>query len=187
MDPESDSNFMATHEKPGRNYAKFYLHPVKNNNKSREAGREIYEDKEFILILCPGQTKSECRRPVQEKDKQEYPQAWADFQNGNKEPTVSGVPIEHLPGLSPARARELRSAHIFTVEQMAECADTASQTIGMDFNSLKNTAQAYISKSSPQVAALEKRVAELTAKLEALTAAKPRGRPRKQLEEQVAA
>lgn len=178
MDPESDSSFMATHEKKQQNYAKFYIEPVKNNNKSREAGRDVFEDKVFVLILCPGQTKSETRRPMQEIDKREYPQAWADFQNGNKEPTVSGTPIEYL-GISPSRAKELRSAHIYTVEQMADCADTASRVVGMDFHTLKNRASALISKTSPEVTDLRRQVAELTEKLNALTAPKKPGRPRR--------
>ena len=175
---ESDSGFMATHEKKQQNYAKFYIEAVKNNNKSREAGRDIYDDRTFILILCPGQMKGETRRPMQENDKREYAQAWADFQNGNKEPTVSGTPIEYL-GISPSRARELRAAHIFTVEQMADCAETAKTTVGMDFYSLKNRAAALISKTSPEVEQLRKQVQELTEKLNALTTSKPRGRPRK--------
>ena len=179
---ESDSGFMATHEKRQQNYAKFYIEAVKNNNKSREAGRDIFDDKVFILILCPGQMKGETRRPMQDKDKLEYPQAWADFQNGNKEPTVSGTPIEYL-GISPSRAKELRAVHIFTVEQMADCPDTAAKSVGMDFHTLKNRAAALVSKTSPEVADLRQQVAELTAKLSALTAPKKPGRPRKQPEQ----
>ena len=184
---ESDSGFMATHEKKQQNYAKFYIEAVKNNNKSREAGRDIFDDKVFILILCPGQMKGETRRPMQDKDKLDYPQAWADFQNGNKEPTVSGTPIEYL-GISPSRAKELRSVHIFTVEQMANCPDTASKDVGMDFNTLKGRAAAYVGKNSPEVEVLRKQVAELSAKLAELTAAKKKpGRPRKAVEMQAAA
>lgn len=183
MDVDSDSSFMATHEKTQANYAKFYLHPVLNKNKSREAGRDVYEDRVYVLILCPGQTRSEWRRPMQERDKRDYPQAWADFQNGNKEPTVAGTPVEYL-GVSPARAKELRSVHIHTIEQMANCPDTASREVGMDFNTLKNRAQAYLSKNSPEVEQLKKRVAELEA---ILSDKKKPGRPKKEPEMQAAA
>lgn len=181
MDVESDSGFMETHKQSQtqQNYAKFYLHPVLNKKKSVEAGRDIYEDKVYVLILCPGQTRSEWRRPMQDKDKRDYPQAWADFQNGEKEPTVSGTPIEFL-GISPARAKELRAVHIYTVEQMANCPDTASREVGMDFNTLKNRAAAFISKNSPEVDELRRKVAELTEKLAALTSEKKKpGRPKK--------
>lgn len=186
MDIDSDSAFMETQNKPGQNYAKFYLHPVRMNKKSEEAGRDIYEDRIYILILSPGQTKSECRRPMQEKDKREYPQAWADFQNGNQEPTVAGTPIEYL-GISPARAKELRAVHIYTVEQMAACPDTASKDVGMDFHSLKNRAQAYIGKTSPELETLRKQVADLQAKLAELSAPKKPGRPKKAPELRAAA
>jgi hypothetical protein len=180
---DSDSEFMAAREKKQANYAKFYLHPVKMNRKSEEAGRDIYEDRVYILILPPGSIKSECRRPMQERDKRDYPQAWADFQNGNKEPSVVGTPIEYL-GVSPARAKELRAVNIYTVEQMADCPDTAAQTVGMDFNAMKNRAKSYVAKASPELDALRQRVAELEAQL----SAKPKpGRPRKVEVQQVAA
>jgi hypothetical protein len=186
VDIESDSAFMATQNKPGQNYAQFYLHPVKMNKKSEEAGRDIYEDRVYVLILSPGQTKSECRRPMQERDKRDYPQAWADFQNGNKEPTVVGTPIEYL-GISPARAKELRAVHIHTIEQMAECSETTKQNVGMDFFALKNRAAAYVSKSSPELSALQQKVAELTQQLAAFTEKKKPGRPKKAPELQAAA
>lgn len=191
-DVESDAGFMATHSKPGHNYAKFYWHPVRMNKKSEEAGRDIYEDRIYILIYAPG-SKSDCRRPMQEKDKREYPQAWADFQNGEKEPTVVGTPIEYL-GISPARAKELRAVNIHTIEQMANCADTAKVNVGMDFVSLKNRAQAFVNKNSPEVMELRataerqaRQIAELTEKLEQLSAAKKPGRPRRTAEVQAAA
>lgn len=178
---ESDSGFMATHEKRHQNYAKFYVEAVKNNNKSREAGRDIFDDKVFILILCPGQMKGETRRPMQDKDKVEYAQAWADFQNGNKEPTVSGTPIEYL-GIAPSRAKELRAVHIYTVEQMADCPDTAIKSVGMDFNTLKARAAALLSKSTPELEQLRRQAAEQAEQIAALTAqlaelTKPKKKP----------
>lgn len=184
MDVDSDSGFMATHTKTQQNYAKFYIQPVLNKNKTKAEGRDIYEDRVYILILCPGQTKTEVRRPMQELDKREYPQAWMDFQAGNKEPQVTGTPIEYL-GLSPSRAKELRAVNIYTVEQMASCADTNARAVGMDFHALKNKAAAYVTKNSPEVEELRRKVADLTQKLTELSAKKP-GRPRKQ-PEQIAA
>lgn len=186
MDVDSDSGFMATHEKPGQNTVKFYWKEVANKNKSREAGHPVCDWKEYIIILCPGQMRSATDRPATDIDKRTYPAAYQAFQ-ASKEAPLSGTPISSLPGLSPSRAADLRRLHIFTVEQMAGCSDTAMRDVGMDFNSLKTAAAAFVNKGSPEVESLRQQVAELTAKLAELTKPKKPGRPRKHIEVQVAA
>lgn len=176
---------MATHERKTTNIVKFYRKEVPNKNKTQQEGRPIYDWKEYVIILCPGQTRSETNRPATDLDKREYREAYEAFLK-NEEPPLPGTPINLLPGLSPARAADLRKSHIFTIEQMAACPDTAMRDVGMDFNSLKNAASAYLNKSTPEVDELRRKVAELTEQLKALTAAKKPGRPRKQ-PEQIAA
>jgi hypothetical protein len=52
--------------------ANFYLDKVLLGFKSREAGREIYEDREFVSIRVKGQDKMEVVREVTEQDKQRF-------------------------------------------------------------------------------------------------------------------
>ena len=167
------------------NRACFYHHPVLNKNKTKAEGREIYEDKTYILILCPGQSKQETRRPATDLDRMNYPTAWRAFCEGKAEPLV-GTPIEHLPGVTPARCKELHAVHVRTVEQLANVPDQNLPALGMGGMVLKQQAQAFIQKNSSEVAALKNQLAEAMRKIDELMAKqgsdlpKPRGRPRKE-------
>lgn len=175
FDPDSDSSFSHNQSSGPRNYAKFYLEPILNKFKSKEAGRDIYESKEFILIICPGQNKTEVRRPVQENDKKEYHQEWRAFVE-NKPDAIVGTPIENLPRLDPGMARQLKHLNIHTIEQMASLSDSGLANIGIGANELKTRAKAFIEKNSDEVVALRERVADLEKKLEQLS--KPKKQPK---------
>lgn len=184
FDPDSDVSYNQNGSTP-RNYAKFFLHPVLNNFKTKAEGREIYESREFILIIAPGQSKSEVRRPVQEKDKKDYPSEWQAFIE-NKSEAVTGTPIEQLPTLDIGMAKQLKFLNIHTIEQMAAMHDAGLANIGMGAREIKTKAQAFLQKNSSEVVALRNRIAELEKKLNALstpaiTSPKKRGRkPREQ-------
>lgn len=186
MNVESDSDFMANYERKSVNTVKFYWREVPNKMKSLAAGHPVCDWKEYVIILCPGQTRSETNRPATDLDRREYRGEYEAFQRNGDAP-LPGTPIHQLPGISPHRANELRKAHIFTVEQMAACPDTAMRDIGMDFNSLKNASAEFLKRGNAEVEGLRRQVAELTQKLNELTAPKKPGRPRKQPEIQVAA
>ena len=182
-DPDSDLYFQPQGNTP-RNYAKFYLQPMLNKFKSKQAGREIWESKEFILIIAPGQSKSEVRRPIQDQDKKNYPKEWQAFQD-NKPDAVTGTPIEQLPTLDIGMAKQLKFLNIHTIEQMAAMHDAGLANIGMGAREIKTKAQAFLQKNSSEVVALRNRIAELENKLNALpviTVPKKRGRkPREQV------
>lgn len=170
MEPDEYSfQQMQTGEKRNPNYASFYLHPVLNNVKTKAAGREIYDDKTYILILCPGQSKTEVRRPATDIDKREYPDAWKAFQEGKATP-ISGTPIEQLPGVTPGRAMELHKLHIRTIEQLVEVPDQNMHSIGMDGYKLRDQAKAFVEKNTAEIQALRSENAELKKALSGMKA-----------------
>lgn len=153
MDVESDSAFSAN-AKEARNYVKFYRQWVRNNFKSKEQGIEVGDHQDFIIIICPGQPKSEVRRKATDTDKSQYRQEWAAYQEG-KEYQMSGTPIEMLPGLASGMADALKAIYIYTIEQMAELSDLSLQKVGMGGNDIRQRCQAYLSKNNAQVASLQ--------------------------------
>ena len=177
MEPDEYSfQQMQTTNNRNPNYASFYLHPVLNNVKTKAAGREIYDDKTYILILCPGQSKTEVRRPCTDIDKREYPDAWKAFQEG-KETPISGTPIEQLPGVTPGRAMELHKLHIRTIEQLVEVPDQNMHSLGMDAYKLRDAAKAFVEKNTAEIqalraenAVLNKSLSEMRAQMLELTA-----------------
>jgi hypothetical protein len=163
MDVESDSAFANTKE--ARNYVKFYRQWMRNNFKSKEQGIEVGEHQDFIIIICPGNPKSEVRRKATDNDKAQYRQEWQAYSEG-KEYQLSGTPIEMLPGLASGMADGLKALYIYTIEQMAELSDMALQKVGMGANDIRQRCKAYLSKNSTEVTALNAQLAETNAKLQ---------------------
>lgn len=178
FDPDSDSVFTAQ-QKEGRNYVKFYRQWVRNNFKSKEAGREIGDEQDYIIIVSPGQPKSEVRRKATDADKMAYGPEWSAYEQG-KEMQISGTPIELLPGLAAGMADALKALYIYTIEQMAGLPDIALQRVGMGGNDIRKRAKEYISKGSAEVDELRRQLDEANAAIRELRAqveAKPaRGR-----------
>ena len=188
MDVESDSAFVQSHQSPvAKNYAKFYPRWVRNNFLSEKEGKEVGAYKDFVMIICPGQPKSEVHREVREDDKRLYAEEWASYKAG-KEQRLSGIPVDLLPGLDKSRADSLKAIYIYTIEQLAELSDIAKQKVGMGANDLVNRAKAYIANKTAgqvqleaKIAELEKRLNEVIAENEQLKQKKKPGRPRKEL------
>src|SRR5580700_8892848 len=93
--------------------------------RSKEAGRPIYEDREFVEILIPGDRRSMAVEPVNEEHKARWPREYEAFRAG-KETPLTGTPLADWPNSSLTRARveELAYFNIRTVEHLAQVADT---------------------------------------------------------------
>lgn len=188
FDPDSDSSFNAQSQTPSKNYVKFYRQWVRNNFKSKAEGREVGEERDFILIISPGQAKTEVRRQATEADRMTYAQEFAAYQQG-KEQQIAGTPIELLPGLANGMADALKAQYIFTIEQMADLSDIGLQKVGMGGNEIRQKAKAYLSGGNAELAALRNELAEarqIIAELRAAQVAKPKARKPKQPADAVA-
>jgi len=177
LDPDSDSTFTQSGKEP-RNYVKFYRQWVRNNFKSEQQGIEVGEHQDFIMIVSPGQSKTEVRRKASDADKHLYAQEFSAYEQG-KEMQMSGTPIELLPGLAAGMADALKALYIYTIEQMAGLPDLSLQKIGMGGNEIRKRAKDYLAKGSAETEDLRRQVAELKADLERLREAPPKPRGRK--------
>lgn len=186
MDVESDQQALASHQATARNYVKFYPKWKRNNFLSNKEGKEIGEYRDYVMIICPGQPKSEVHREVRDEDKREYRSEWTAYKEG-KEQRISGTPVELLPGLEQSRADSLKAIYIYTIEQLADVSESAKHAMGMGANDLVNRAKGYLQKNSAEVASLKQENTELRkivetmqAQISALGAPRKPGRPRKQ-------
>lgn len=109
-------------------FALFYIHPVRDAEKSEKEGREIFEDKEYVEIRVKGQKNSSFSRPVKESDKTDFTNAWNAFKNNQVDFNI-GTPITMLPGVTPAIALELKAVAINTIEDMASINDAEIMNI----------------------------------------------------------
>lgn len=136
------------------------------------AGRDIYEDQEFIEIRIAGNLKEVRCRPVRDSDKKKWPIEYRAFKEGLKE-AESGTPLSALPFLrnSPARIEELKFLGIRTVESLAGMAE-ADAAGKMGIMDLKNKAMQFLDSSerSAPVTNLQNQVASQSAEIAALKA-----------------
>lgn len=98
------------------NGIKFYPFYKPNKEKTKEEGREIHDDADFIQITSPGGEVT-CRE-VQDRDKYAYPEHWQAYE-ANRQPPQSGTNIAEWCIITPAQLQELNYMGFRTVEQVA--------------------------------------------------------------------
>lgn len=135
-------------------YATFYIDAVRQGFKSEEAGRDIWEDREFIRIFVGGDNKNIIEREAHVGDQQRFPQEYRLFKEGLKDvEQVVGTPLSQWPVMTPSTIRMLNAQNIFVVEQLRDMSDTAIQAVGMGARELKLKAGAYLEHAKDSSAA----------------------------------
>ena len=156
-------------------FVRFFVHPKLSSTKSAEEGRPIFDDREYIQIMQPGNKESIVMRPARDMDRQRFPKQYAAFKN-NEGDYVSGTRLEEWPAISRSQAEELKYFNIRTVEQLVNMSDAQAQKL-MGINALKTRAKAFLevcgksAEAESLAAALEERdlrLQQLESQLEAL-------------------
>ena len=141
-----------------RLFVEFSREPVMHPGKSREAGRAVYEERDFIRIHVPGDKTSVVYRQVTEQDAARFSDRYQKWRSG-QEDAVVGTPLNALPGMSPSKVEEYRYFKITTVEQLADANDNLGQKF-MSFQTDKARAKAFLEVAAGN-APIEKMNAEL--------------------------
>lgn len=153
----------------------FFTKAVEHPAKTREAGRPIFNDMEYVRISFPGDSKRELVAPASEmhyvshaKQQMTYAErfagSYAAFKDSNTE-YVSGTPIDELTALTASKKAELKAMKIRTVEQLAGLPDVTIKKIGMGAREMVEQAQAFLAAASgtAEIAELRRQLAELQA------------------------
>ena len=147
----------------------FYSKAVMNPIKSTEAGRPIYDQKDYIKIFMPGSQLSNIDAPVTDGNYlQRFGKKYEEWKTTQKN-ILAGTPLSAFPQLfgNVALIAELNAMHIHTVEQLADIPDIAAQKI-MGGIELRKRAGEYLEASKAGAADAEK--AAMKAELESLKA-----------------
>jgi hypothetical protein len=136
----------------------FLMYPHHLTDASIEAGRPMYEDREYVKIMVPGDKDNIVFRPVRPQDKQRFAQAYFAFKNNQGE-IVQGTPLESWPAITRAMVEEMKFFHIRTVEQLAGMSDTNAQNFRGAVD-LRARARTFLDMSKGSAEA-EKMAAEL--------------------------
>ncbi len=156
--------------KRGRQYAIFREEEVEDKHESAKAGRPIFKTRILIEKLVPGDPLNRPVRPMRERDKEEFPQEWARFQQKQTQQTP-GTPLSAVTWLSRTQIAEFNALQIQTVEQLATLPDSVANRI-MGFHDVRRKAEAYLkaSQDSAFTAKLEGELKERDKQIEALAA-----------------
>jgi hypothetical protein len=146
-------------------YVEFSREPVLHPAKSRDAGRAVYEERDFVKIHVPGDKTTVCVEPMHEINVQRFRARYEKWKAGQAEAVV-GTPLSAMPQMTPAKVEEYKFFKIVTVEQLADANDQLGQKF-MSFHSDKQAAKRFIdaTKGNAPVEAmnveLQKRDAEI--------------------------
>ncbi|MDS1142392.1 hypothetical protein RE432_18315 [Pusillimonas sp. SM2304] len=124
----------------------FYRDAVQNNFKSAQEGRPIFDEKDFVRIQTPGDTRTVIQRIASDQDKQRFPRSWEAFQRG-VELAQEGTPLEEWNLVSRSQVKELKHVGVATVESLASVSDANLQKMGPGYTQLRNRAQQYLDSS----------------------------------------
>lgn len=124
------------------NAIRFYSRSVQNHEKSAAEGRPIFEPREYIEIMVPGDKTNVVNRPVSEADRRQYAQQYAAWKAGNAEQVV-GTPLAQWPLIAREQVLELEHFKCRTVEQLAGMSDANLGNVG-PFRALREQAKAYL-------------------------------------------
>lgn len=160
-------------------WVEFYTEAVEHPNKSLEAGRPIFEDREFVKIKFPADNKRVHTAPAHEMHyvshmktqmtyAKRFPKHYAVFKEENAD-FVVGTTLDAAPFLTPAKRAELRAQNVRTVEQLANLPDSALRKLGMGARDMVEQAQAFLkaADSTSEIADLRRQLAALQAQMAA--------------------
>lgn len=146
----------------------FEMKPVLNKHLSDEAGRDVYDEIEYIHIELWADKKTTYYQPITEKHRDRFRAHYEAWKAGIELPET-GLPLREWGGISRARAEELCSAGIKTVETLADLGDGVLKKLGATTFEERKRARALLSPDNA-VDALKVQIEELQRENEKLAA-----------------
>jgi hypothetical protein len=152
---------------------------LENEDKSKLAGRPIFDDVEQVEIRGPGSRNSSVQpanavwawvddpytgRQRQVTYAERFNRQYQQFKEHQAQ-TASGTPLAMVPFLTESKRAELRSLNVYTVEALAAVDGQELKNLGHNGRELKNKAEEYIARAMQAAPDMQ-----LRAQLEALRA-----------------
>lgn len=107
---------------------KIFTKAVLNKFKSEQQQKQVFDDREYISIMAPGQKNQITERPMTDKDKERFKVHYENWKQRN-ENVVNGIPLEMLPGITPAQVANLKALKVDTIEQLAKLQERAIKNL----------------------------------------------------------
>ena len=157
----------------------FRIHTVKNNQKSIDQGRPIYDDVEVCELRFAGSktvsvfeaaafshwdVDDETGEQRKYTYAERFPRQFQQFR-AREQQTKAGTPLDYLPFLTEARRAELRALNVYTVEALASVDGQELKNLGPGAREFKNKAIECLDNSVGNA-----RILKLEAEIDALKA-----------------
>lgn len=172
-------------------FPQFKILTTRNDAKSKEMGRPIYDDLEVCEIRMAANKQTVAVFPAHEVSgwvdgedgtrteqtyAMRYPDQYKKFKAGEAQ-AMSGTPLEELPFLTQSKRMELKALNIYTAEALSMLDGQNLKLLGIGGRELKNQAIAYlenaagsadVTKLASDNALLKDQIAELREQMAAL-------------------
>jgi hypothetical protein len=134
----------------GKLIVQFHKKAVKNDELSIKAGRPMFEDKEFVRIIIPGDKDNIVDREVWDADFHRFPKQYEAFKRGQSE-DVTGTPLHVLAQMTPpiismAQVEELKYFHVRTAEQLVGMSESLAQKFA-GINELQKRVRGFLEQA----------------------------------------
>lgn len=135
--------YLATMRRPV--FPEFVVEAIHQEFASKQAGKPIYEDREFVRIHVVGDRGAQAYEPVNAEHKERWPKEYAAFRAGIELPP-SGTPLATWPHplMTKSQVAMLALDNVRTVEDLAGLDDAKLAKIGMGAREMKRAATAYL-------------------------------------------
>lgn len=159
-------------------FVQFFAQAVHLEWQSKQDGRPIYEQRDFVRVIQPGE-RDKMEREVREDDKHRWPRQWAAYQ-AQQQQVPDGTPIEVLFPGAPHEVAMLKALHVHTVEMLASMSEAGIGRLGLGGRTKVDRAKKFLDAAASMAGAnklqaeLEQAQAEigaLKAQMEQLIAA----------------
>jgi hypothetical protein len=121
---------------------KFYYIDRPDAAKTKEMGRPMFKEVEFVEIRIAGQRTPQATRPATYADKQRFQPHYEAFKK-RVEPPTEGMPLAEWPQMTRTQAEEMSFMNIKTVEQLATVKDANIQKF-MNGYAMREKAQKWL-------------------------------------------
>lgn len=145
---------------------KFFKKTIKNNFKSAEEGKPVFNDVDYVSIIIPGNRPETRERKATDKDRERFAPIWEKYLK-NEEIIQEGTMLEMLPTIDDARLSLCKGLNIVTIEQLANLDEIGINNLGFGARELITDAKKYIEGTST-IVKLEKENEEFKEKIKEL-------------------
>jgi hypothetical protein len=143
-------------------FVQFNMEPHHSHSKSALEGRPIFEEREYIMIMVPGDKDSIVHRPAMESDKMRFQDRYERWKSKVGDQINTGTPLKMVPWLNSSQVKELEYFNVYSLEQLAALSDSHAQKF-MGINALRQRAKDAI-QAAKEAAPLATIRAEIEAK-----------------------